>query len=143
MGFERIFLIERLVTVLAFEWLFLGMCSEMSVSCRCQGKPFTAHITFERPLACMFVPMCLEVALLVEPFAAEFTLIHANIRMGSHVVRQVRQLLEPSSTLGTLMWLLSRVGVPMDFHIHLLMKPLVTEITGVRLVVTVRAHMSM
>ena len=62
--------------------------------------------------------------------------------MGSQVIRQMCQLFEAPPTFVALMWLLSSVSVPMDLHVDLLVESLSAEITNERLVVGVRAHMS-
>jgi len=79
---------------------------------------------------------------LIEAFAAILALVQSHLGMGSQVIRQMCQLLETSPTFVALMWLLSCVSVSMNLHVDLLVESLSAEVTNERLVVGVRAHMS-
>lgn len=79
---------------------------------------------------------------MIEAFAAILALVQSHLGMGSQVIRQMCQLLETSPTFVALMWLLSCVSVSMNLHVDLLVESLSAEVTNERLVVGVRAHMS-
>lgn len=103
-------------------------------------KSFTAFVTLERSLACVTVHVRLEISLLVEALATDLTLVHAHVRMRSHVVRQMCQLLKSPPTFQAFVWLLTRVRVAMNLHVNFLVKPLAAKITAEWLVVRVGAH---
>ena len=105
-----------------------------------QCKSFTAYVTLKRSFPCVTVHVRLEISLLIEALAAELTLVHAHVGMRSHVVRQMRQLLESPPTFQAFVWLLSRVRVAVNLHVDFLVKPLSTKIAAEWLEVGVGAH---
>ena len=105
-----------------------------------QCKSLTADITLERSLARVTVHVRLEISLLVEALATELTFVHAHVGMRSHVVCQVRQLLESPSTFLAFMGLLSCMCVAVNLHVNFLVKPLTAKIAAEWLVIGVGAH---
>lgn len=140
MGFQSVFLVKRLFAVLALKWFVRRMRSLVCVQRGSQCKSFPADVTLERSLAGVTVHVRLEVSLLVEALATELTLVHAYVGMRSHVVGQVRQLLESPPTFLAFMWLLSCVRVSVNLHINFLVKPLAAKIAAEWLVIRVGAH---
>ena len=91
----------------------------------------------------MAIDVSLKVSFLIESFSAELTLVQAHVRVGPQVVRQMRQLLEASSTFIALMRFFSGMCVAVDLHVDFLMKSFATVVADEWLVIGMRAHVRM
>jgi len=139
-GFQGVLLIKRLLAVLTLKWFMRRVRPLVRVQRGSQCKSFTAYVTLERSLACVTVHVGLEISLLIEALATELTLVHAHVGMRSHVVRQMRQLLECPPTFQAFVRLLSCVCVAVNLHVDFLVKPLTAKFAAEWLVVGVGAH---
>lgn len=142
MGFQRVFLVKRFLTILTFEWLMRCMRTPVSVKSGGESESFSTNFTTVRSFTSMSVNVSLKVTFLIEAFATVFTLVQSNSRVSSHVVLQVSKLFEATTTLATLVRLFTSVNVSMYFHVHFLMETLATKIANKRLVVCVCSHVS-
>ena len=74
-----------------------------------ESEAFTARVTLERAFSGVAVDMGLHIALLVEALSTVRTVVHPLLRVGPHVIRQMRQLFEPTAALLALVGLLACV----------------------------------
>lgn len=142
MSFQRILLVKRFVTKLAFKWLIGCMDTLVSIESGSKSESFSTNVTPERSGASVTVNMSLKVSFLVKPFTTVLTLVQSHIRVCSHVVLKMGQLFEAPAALDALVRLFPRVRVAMYLHVHLLMESLSAIVADERLVIGVCSQVS-